>query len=99
MGAGRFDRRAQARRYEEYDDGFGTVYRWVDHGDPVWIALAQISDTEKWQAAQVQATVTARIRLRWSAFAAGITPLDRIRCEGLEYDITGIKEIGRREVV
>jgi len=99
VSAGRYDRRAQLRRFEEYDDGFGMAYRWANHGDPVWAQLTHVSDSEKWQAAQVQAVVTARIRLRWSAFAADITPLDRIICEGLDYNITGIKEIGRRKAI
>lgn len=99
MTAGRCDRRAQFRRYEEYDDGYSTVYRWEDHGDPVWVQLTHVSDSEKWQAAQVQATVTSRLRLRWSSFAADISPLDRVICEGRDYNITGVKEIGRRKAI
>jgi hypothetical protein len=38
----------------------------------------------------------ARFTVRWSPFTAGISPKDRLTCEGVEYDITGIKEIGRR---
>jgi hypothetical protein len=45
----------------------------------------------------VQANITTRFRVRWSTFTAGITPKDRLICEGVEYDITGIKDIGRRE--
>ncbi len=47
----------------------------------------------------MQATVTSRLRLRWSAFAADITPLDRVICEGRDYNITGVKEIGRRKAI
>ncbi|QYX58119.1 phage head closure protein [Roseovarius sp. SCSIO 43702] len=99
MMAGRYDRRAQFRRYVEIDDGFGTVQSWEDHGDPVWVQLTHVSDSEKWHAAQVQATVTSRLRLRWSSFAADISPLDRVICEGRDYNITGVKEIGRRKAI
>jgi head-tail adaptor len=45
----------------------------------------------------VQANITTRFVVRYSAFSAGITPVDRLTCEGQEFDIVGIKQIGRRD--
>ena len=96
MDAGALDRRVQVRRAGLVDDGFGQVEAWADHGAPVWAAKKDISDGERFRALAVAANVTTRFQLRLSAFTAGITPADRLVCEGREYDISGIKEIGRR---
>jgi SPP1 family predicted phage head-tail adaptor len=97
MQAGPLDRRLQFRRATITDDGLAKSETWADHGSPVWAAKADVSDGERWRAGEVAAHITTRFRVRWSLFTAGITPKDRLACEGRSYDITGIKEIGRRE--
>ncbi|AZB65035.1 head-tail adaptor protein [Cereibacter sphaeroides] len=92
MKAEKLDRRIQFRRAAPVDDGFAEVETWSDHGSPVWAARADLSDGERWRAAEVAAGVTTRFTVRWSAFAAAITPKDRLLCDGREFDITGIKE-------
>lgn len=97
MRAGALDRRVQLRRAAMVDDGVAPREVWADHGAPVWAAKKDISDGERWRAGEVQAHVTTRFTLRWSSFSAAITPKDRLRCDGLEYEIVGIKEgAGRR---
>jgi head-tail adaptor len=95
--AGDLDRRVQVRRASLVDNGLAKVETFADLGSPVWASKFDVSDSERQRAAEVQASITARFRVRWSTFAAGITPKDRLACEGVDYDITGIKEIGRRE--
>lgn len=97
MASGALDRRVQFRRFSEVDDGYQVTEEWADHGSPVWASKTDISDGEKWAAAQLEATVTTRFKVRWYGFTGGITPKDRLLCEGVEYRITGIKEVGRRE--
>jgi SPP1 family predicted phage head-tail adaptor len=97
--AGDLDRRVQFRRSSLVDDGVSKVEVFADHGTPVWASKRDLSDGERWRAAEVQAGVTTRFVVRWSGFAAGLTPKDRLVCEGREYEITGTKEIGRREFV
>jgi SPP1 family predicted phage head-tail adaptor len=97
--AGDLDRRVQFRRSSLVDDGMSKVPVFADHGTPVWASKRDLSDGERWRAAEVQANVTTRFVVRWSGFAAGLTPKDRLVCEGREYEITGIKEVGRREWV
>jgi SPP1 family predicted phage head-tail adaptor len=96
IGAGMLDRRVQFRRATLVDEGSGMAEQWADHGSPRWASRTDISDGERWRAGEVQAHVTTRFVIRWSAFSAGLTAKDRLVCEGLEYDISGIKEIGSR---
>ncbi|MGE4339153.1 MAG: phage head closure protein [Pigmentiphaga sp.] len=60
-------------------------------------AVKPISDGERWRAAQVAADITTRFRIRYSKQVADLDPRDRIRFDGREYDIIGVKEIGRRQ--
>lgn len=87
------DRRIQFRRASLVDDGLQMVETWVAHGNPVWAEKRDLSDAERARAGEVAAHITARFLVRYSAFAAGITPADRLTCEGREYDISGIKEL------
>lgn len=96
MKAGALDRRVQFRRAGLSDDGFSQVETWADHGSAVWAAKKDLSDAERARAGEVSALVTTRFLVRWSTFSAGVTPKDRLICEGREYDITGIKESAGR---
>jgi head-tail adaptor len=90
------DRIAQFRRATLSDGPLGQVETWADHGGTVPVSKADVSDGERWRAGEVQAHITTRFRLRWSGFSAGLTPRDRLICEGREYDISAIKEVGHR---
>jgi SPP1 family predicted phage head-tail adaptor len=63
----------------------------------VWASVLPVSDGERWRAGEVAAHITARFTVRWSQFAAGITPKDRLIYKDAEHDIFSVKEIGRRE--
>lgn len=95
----RADRRVQFERYSEADDGFGAVKAWSAHGDPQPAEKRDISDGERWRASEVQAHITTRFRVRSSLFTRGLTPKDRLVCEGRTYDISGIKELDRRRTL
>lgn len=98
MIAPRLDRQVQFRRAVLADDGLSMVETWADHGGIVWAAKKDISDSERWRAGEVSANISARFLVRYSAFAGDITPKDRLVCDGVSYDITGIKEgDGRRQ--
>ena len=94
---GKMDRRVQFQRAAMVDDGFAAVEVFAAHGAPVWAAKRDVSDGERYRAAEVQAHLSARFVIRWSAFAADLTPRDRLVCDGRVFDIVGIKEMeGRR---
>lgn len=93
---GDLDRRVQFRRAGLSDDGFQESEVFRNHGSCVWASKIDASDGERVRAAQVQATITTRFVVRWSPFTVELTPKDRLVCEGVEYDISGIKERGTR---
>lgn len=92
MQTGNLDRRVQFLRATLVDDGYQTVQVWNDHGVPVWAQKTDASDSERWRASEVSASISARFVVRWSSFTRDITPKDRLSCEGVEYGITAIKE-------
>ncbi|SNT43597.1 head-tail adaptor [[Luteovulum] sphaeroides subsp. megalophilum] len=94
MRAPRFDRRVQIQRATLADDGFASVEVWADHGAPLWAAKTDLSDGERWSAGEMAASVTTRFTLHRTAFARGLTPKDRLLCEGRCFEISGIKEGG-----
>lgn len=93
LNAGKLDRRVQFRRAVLIDDGFAKVEQWQDHGAPVFASKHDVSDAERMNGAQLQATITTRFVVRWSGFSASIDPSDRLTCEGCEFSITGVKEV------
>ena len=99
MTAGTLDRRLQFSRATFSDDGLSSVETWADWGQPVWASKVDVSDGERWRAGSVAAQITTRFRVRYSAFTADLSPKDRLTCEGTTYDITGIKEFGRRDML
>ncbi|WP_417257357.1 phage head closure protein [Celeribacter sp.] len=97
MATGSFDKRILFLRSIEVDDGYQVTEKFEAHGSPIWAQKTDASDSEKRQAAQLEASVTSRFVVRWSTFTRGITPMDRLTCDGVEYRITGVKEAeGRR---
>ncbi len=97
MLAGNLDRLVQFRRATLAHDGLANAETWADHGSPQWAAKRDVSDGERYRAGEVAASLTTRFQVRYSIFTAAITPKDRMTCEGREYNILGIKEVGRRE--
>lgn len=94
----RLDRKIRFRRFVEVDDGFTKSREWTDHGDPEFARKVDISDGERARSNEDAAVITSRFVVRWSGFAADIDPRDRLVCEGLTYDIVGVKEReGRRQ--
>lgn len=73
-GAGALDRKVQFMRATPQDDGFTVRDVWAALDAPVWASRTDISDGERWRAAEVQAAVTTRFVVRSSAFSRGITP-------------------------
>lgn len=93
---GDLDRTVVFQRSTIVDDGFRQEPVWSTHGGPVRAKKTELSDGERWRAGEVSAGVTTRFVVRYNSFTIELTPKDRLLCEGREYDITGIKEVGAR---
>jgi SPP1 family predicted phage head-tail adaptor len=96
MIAGPLDRRLTLRRAAVTTNSLNEpIQNWSDLAT-VWASKADVSDGERVRAQAIGSSITTRFQVRHSSITATLTPEDRVVCEGREYEITGIKEIGRR---
>lgn len=94
--AGKRDRPLTIRRNTPTTDDFGgEVDAWSDLAE-VWASKEDVSDGERARAQQVGASITTRFQI--PALEGGDRPSvkDHVVCEGLTYQVVGVKEIGRR---
>ena len=96
MKAGALDRRVTLRRATETANTLNErVQTWADLAT-VWGSKTDVSDGERVRAQAIGSSITTRFQVRYSSISATLTPKDRVVCEDREYEITGVKEIGRR---
>ena len=97
MKAGDFDRRLQVMRSGLLDDGYQIGRSdFVPFGAPIAASRPDILADEKFMSGTLIATHETRFRVRSSTFTRGISPSDKLICEGRTYAIVGIKEVERR---
>ncbi len=97
MDAGALDRRLEVLRAGLVDDGFSSAPGAPSVIGIVWASKRDVSDGERFSNGAADAGITTRFQVRWSPWAATIRASDTLRCEGRDYGVVGIKEIGRRE--
>jgi SPP1 family predicted phage head-tail adaptor len=96
MSAGKLDRRIAIQRAAMTVNAFNEpVANWADLVT-LWAGRRDVSAAERYRAQEVGAEITTRFTIRWSSLAASIDPRDRILFEGRLYDITAVRDIGRR---
>jgi SPP1 family predicted phage head-tail adaptor len=99
MDAGEFDRRIILRRATTTADEFNEpVETWADLAT-VWAKATPVMDGERTAAGQTLATKQYRFVIRYSSTTASLDPRDRLMFDGREYDINGVKELTRRELL
>jgi SPP1 family predicted phage head-tail adaptor len=97
MRAGALDRRIVLQRATFAPNDFNEpVATWSDL-ITVWAAVYQVTDVEQFRAQEIGAEVTTRFTIRYSSGVADLGPTDRVAFDGREYNITGVRELGRRE--
>ena len=96
IGAGSLDRRITLRRKTVTNTGLGTTEAWADLGT-IWAGRRDVSDGEKAAAGTMQSIVAARFVVRSSSLTRTLTPKDALIEGGRTFEITGIKELGRRD--
>jgi SPP1 family predicted phage head-tail adaptor len=60
----------------------------------VWAEKIPVRGSERYAAMQTVAEVDTRFKIR---YRTDVSPLDRVVCNGITYDVLGVLEIGRRE--
>ena len=94
LEAGKLDRRIRVQRATATTDALGTeVQAWADLSE-VPASVEWVRDSERFRAAEVSAGVEVRFVVRWGL---GVTVEDRVLYDGRVWEISAVKEIGRRE--
>lgn len=100
MGAGALDRRIQFLRAPLIDDGFAArPGDYAPLGSAVWGSRQDIRDSEKAEADTIYGEVSCRFQIRSTSFSRTITLKDRLVEGGRQFEILGIKEVGRRDML
>lgn len=95
MQSGKLDRRVIIRRSIITQDSFNSpVATWGDLVR-VWSAVNFVSDGERARAGEIGARQMIRFEIRNSAVTGTVDTRDRITFEDRDYDISGVKQIGR----
>lgn len=64
---------------------------------PVWARYTPVSDRERLAAKEVSAEITARFVVPYNAALADFSPTWWLTYDGRDYDISGVKELGRNK--
>ena len=97
LRAGTLDRSIILQRATTTKNAFNEdVEAWAPLAT-VWSSKRDISDGERVRAAEVGAVIETRFQIRWSSVVADLSAVDRLLFGGLVYNITAVKEIGRRQ--
>ena len=93
MMSGRLDRKIIIQQQTTTKNAYGeTIISWSDL-TPMWAEVKQQSAREAWEAGKVsEIEMMFRIRYR-----SDIDNTMRIVYDGVNYDITGVRELGRRD--
>lgn len=97
MRSGRLDRRIAIQRKTITQNTYGEeIVAWSTVAT-VWAELRYNSGGERYAENQYQGKTTTTFRVRWSEAAKATTVEDQIFFDARYYDVTDVREIGRRE--
>ena len=92
MDAGALDRRLTILRATTTTGDFNEdIPAWGTYATR-WASREDVSDGEKARDGLVQATLQTRFQVRYDSKTKAITAKDRVRCEGVTFDIVGVKQ-------
>ncbi len=97
LQAGKMDRLIRIERKSTSQGSSGEqVDTWTEVGT-VWAEQVELRGYERAAMRQLIGHAISTFRIRWSSVVDGTTVLDRIVYAGRTYQITDVREIGRRE--
>lgn len=96
VGASRMDRRVRILQPVKSKDGYNSdIVTW----HPLvscWAEVTPIKDSERLRAGEELSLKASRFLIRYSGQVSRVDPTFRLMFDGVEYDINGVKEVGRR---
>jgi len=99
MDAGPLDRRIVLKRRKTGTNEFGEPLDEWTMLATVWASVIPVSDGERWRAGETLAAKLCRFTIRYSSKVAVLDPRDQIEYDGRTWDIQGVKEMGRRQMI
>lgn len=97
MKAGRRDRRITLQRKVVTQNETGEeVVSWQDVARPVWAEKIENRGSERFAAQQFIGSTVKTFRILWSVAVSEVTVEHRVLFDGREFDISDVREIGRR---
>lgn len=94
MRAGTLDRRLTIKAPVDGQDSMGGPTVTYTTLATVWAEKQDKGGREFMAAQQVNAEVTTQFRIR---YRSDVTPEHRVTCDGLDFDILYVNEVGRRD--
>jgi SPP1 family predicted phage head-tail adaptor len=91
MDAGALDRRLTILRATTTEGDFGNEEGWATYATR-WASREDVSDGEKSNAGLSYGTLQTRFQVRYDSKTKAVTASDRVRCEGVTYDVIGVKQ-------
>lgn len=99
QAAGKMDRRVSILRGSKSKDGYNAdILTWHPFVSR-WAEATPINDAERLRAGEVLGQKKYRFVLRYDPDTSTIDHRDRLTFDGREYDINGVKELGRKESI
>lgn len=92
------DRRITLVRVREVNTGTGLTLVETPLGS-LWASRADVGDAERVAAGAVQGTVRSSWLVRSSDLARSLRPKDRLAERGLQFEILGLREMGRGNLI
>ena len=97
MRAGRLDRRIAIKRRTVTQSASGEEQVTWTTVATVWAEKIENRGTERFSAQQYVGHAVRTFRFRWSTTVAEVTTKHRVTFDGRDFDITDVREVGRRE--
>jgi SPP1 family predicted phage head-tail adaptor len=93
MRIGLKSRRVVIERPIDSTDDLGDAITTYTAVATVWASVEPLRGEERFEAQQVTADVTHRIRFRWGSVIAGMTPKYRLRQADQVFDVLSVNDI------
>lgn len=95
MRLGAFDAKITIRTRKSGKNAANERLKGFEDGRTLWAKHTPVSDGERFRAGQNEAVSVSRFVVRYSAYSAAITQDGRLMFQGAEWQIKGLKTLGR----